>query len=86
MQVRDFFKSPFTVDELRGLIGPRPASYFLSRRAKKYKELDLERRAHSNEELIELMVQEPTLIRRPLVVSGDTLILGFDRDALTDIT
>ena len=67
-------------------MGSRPASDFLSRRAKKYKQLGLEHRAPSNDELIQLMVQEPTLIRRPLVISGDTLIVGFDRDALRDVT
>jgi arsenate reductase-like glutaredoxin family protein len=31
------------------------------------------------------MVEEPTLIRRPLVVSGETIVVGFDRDALESI-
>ncbi len=37
----------------------------------------------SAEELLALMVQEPTLLRRPLAVRGEQAAIGFDRAGLT---
>jgi arsenate reductase-like glutaredoxin family protein len=42
--------------------------------------------AVSDEELIRLMATEPRLIRRPLVLVGDRLIVGADLDALRALT
>lgn len=39
-----------------------------------------------DDELLELMTQEPTLLRRPLIVAGGQAILGFDRNALEALT
>lgn len=80
---RDFFRERFTRAELaavltRAGLSPRDA---LSKRSRAYKELGLAGRAVSDNELLELMIAEPTLLRRPLVV-GDETVLGFDRDAL----
>src|SRR3712207_3167226 len=68
-QRRDFFKDRFTVQELMALLdraglGVRDA---LSTRSRAYTALDLAEKNLSDEELLELMVAEPTLLRRPLV-------------------
>ena len=34
---------------------------------------------------MELMVEDPTLIRRPLVVVGEQIIAGFDRREFEEI-
>jgi arsenate reductase len=34
----------------------------------------------SKKEAIDLMVQQPNLIRRPILVKGKTVIFGFDKD------
>lgn len=56
-------------------------SEVLSRRAKAYGELigdsDL-----SEEELLALLVREPTLLRRPLAVRGKRVAIGFDQTGL----
>lgn len=33
-------------------------------------------------EAIRLMAKEPNLIRRPLIVAGKQIVLGFDEDAI----
>ena len=35
----------------------------------------------SKKEAIELMLQQPNLIRRPVLVRGGTVTFGFDKDA-----
>lgn len=83
--VRDYFKDRFTVEELRDLLaslGLRPVDV-LSRRARAYKELVGGREADlPDDEILALMVREPTLLRRPLTVRGDRAVVGFDRAAL----
>lgn len=82
---RDYFKDRFTVEELRDLLARldlRPAEV-LSRRSRAYKELVGDREpALTDDELLALMVREPTLLRRPLVTAGDRVVVGFDREAL----
>jgi arsenate reductase-like glutaredoxin family protein len=60
-------------------VTPREA---LSRRARAYRELEIESRNPSDEELLDLMVQEPTLLRRPLVLGSRGSTVGFDRKGL----
>lgn len=84
---RDYFKERFTIEELRTVLadaGLTPHDV-LSRRAKAYATLIGERDL-SGEELLALMVQEPTLLRRPLAVRGAQTAIGFDRAGLTALT
>jgi len=57
----------------------------LSKRAKPYKDLVGDRDL-SEEELLALMVQEPTLLRRPLAIKNGRATVGFDREGLAALT
>jgi arsenate reductase-like glutaredoxin family protein len=35
----------------------------------------------SKKEAIDLMMQQPNLIRRPILIRGSKVIFGFDKDA-----
>ena len=63
----------------------RDPKKFLSKRSKKYKELSLDSADITEEGVIALMVLNPTLMRRPLVVSGETIIVGFDEHLLAKL-
>ena len=56
----------------------------LSKRAKPYKDLVGDRDL-SDDELLELMVREPTLLRRPLAVKDGRATVGFDREGLAGL-
>jgi arsenate reductase (glutaredoxin) len=78
---RDYFKDPFTEAELRELftsVGLSPAEV-LSKRSTVYKELGLADRSVSEDELLTLMVEHPTLIRRPIVVKDGQAVIGFNK-------
>jgi arsenate reductase (glutaredoxin) len=39
----------------------------------------------SKKEAIDLMMENPNLIRRPIVIKGSTVIFGFDKDAYREL-
>lgn len=65
------------VQELSRLL-PGGAKELLSTRSRRYKELGLAEKELSPEELIDLLVAEPGLWRRPVVVKGDRVVVGYD--------
>ncbi|MDP9191014.1 MAG: hypothetical protein M3P06_04850 [Acidobacteriota bacterium] len=52
----------------------------LSKRSPTYKEMKLGERKLSKPEAIDLMLQDPNLMRRPLVLAKGKAILGYDPD------
>jgi arsenate reductase-like glutaredoxin family protein len=51
---------------------------FVSRRSPIFKSRPL---PASKRQAIDLMVEQPNLIRRPILVDGDTVVFGFDKAA-----
>ena len=51
---------------------------FVSTRSPVFKQRPLPR---SKKEAIDLMMQQPNLIRRPILIEGDKVIFGFDKQA-----
>ena len=76
IQDRDFFKEPFSEEELRSLIGSRPVSDVFAWRSPSFKALGRDPSSVTESEMISLMLQEPRLIRRPITRVGDELIIG----------
>jgi Spx/MgsR family transcriptional regulator len=64
--------------ELDALIGSRDYLKFLNFRNELYREKNMKANPPSRAEAIRLMSLHPNLIRRPLLVSGSKIALGFD--------
>ena len=72
--MRDFFADRFSENEIRGLLGDRPVSEFFSWVSPSFRKLGVSRKSLSDDQLIAMMLEQPRLIRRPLiVVSGELL-------------
>jgi arsenate reductase-like glutaredoxin family protein len=56
---------------------------FVSTRSPVFKQRPLPK---SKKEAIDLMVQQPNLIKRPIFVRGDDVIFGFDRAQYAKLT
>ena len=75
---RDFFKEPFSETELKKiikLVGKSPYEV-LRKRDKMYKELDLENKKPSDDEIIKLMIKYPGLIQRPIIIKKNITTVG----------
>jgi arsenate reductase len=70
---RDFFREPFTKEELRALIGDTPVRDFFSMKSPSIAKLGLTPESMSDDEMLDWMLKEPRLIRRPLVVVDGVL-------------
>ncbi|MFV0387171.1 MAG: arsenate reductase family protein [Pyrinomonadaceae bacterium] len=55
------------------------ANQLFSKRAMKYRAMGLEKRELKDSELIDLMTDEYTFIRRPVVISDEFAIAGFSK-------
>ena len=78
VEARDFFKDPFTESELKKIIkmtGKKPQE-MLRKRDKMYKELDLDNIKKTDIQLIKLMVKNPGLILRPIVITKNKAHVG----------
>jgi len=81
LESRDLDKQRLTEAELEELIGDRDYREFLNTRNELYRTRKMKDHPPSRAEAIKLMAKEPNLIRRPLVIRGSRMVLGFDEAA-----
>jgi arsenate reductase len=75
---RDFGKKPLSVEELEQLFGDRPLGPVLNSRHEIYRSRDMKGRLPARDEVIRLIAENPNLMRRPLLVAGEDILVGFD--------
>jgi arsenate reductase (glutaredoxin) len=71
-----------TVEELDRLIGTRDYKLFLNSRNDLYRERKMKDNPPSRAEALELMAANPNLVKRPLLVKGKEIVLGFDAEEM----
>ena len=85
LELRDLGKDRMSVEELDELIGKRDHRMFLNTRNELYRTRKMAQNPPSRHEALQLMADEPNLIRRPVVLRGADLVLGYDEEALKRI-
>jgi len=78
LHFRDLDKQRLGAEELESLIGDRDHKDFLNSRNELYQAKNMKENPPSRDEAIALMAKNPNLIRRPVVVAGGRVVLGFD--------
>ena len=71
--------------ELGRLIGERDYKLFLNPRNELYREKNMKESPPSRKEAIRLMTQHPNLVRRPILVKGGEIVLGWDQQAMAKL-
>jgi len=85
LESRDLDKQRLTGAELEELIGNRDYREFLNPRNELYRTRKMKDHPPSRAEAIKLMAEEPNLIRRPVLLRGSQMVLGFDEEAYKEL-
>jgi arsenate reductase-like glutaredoxin family protein len=78
LETRDLDTQPLSEKELESLIGTRDYVPFLNSRNELFRERNMAEKIPARAEAIRLMSRNPNLIKRPIAVSGNEMVLGFD--------
>lgn len=74
-----------SVAELDALIGKRDYREFLNFRNELYRERGMKKSPPPRGEALRLMSENPNLVRRPLLVKGRSIVIGFDKEAMKEM-
>ena len=79
---RDLAKERLSSKELEDLIGNRDYKDFLNSRNELFRKKKMRENPPTRREAIQMMAKEPNLIRRPVVVAGGRVVVGFDEEGI----
>jgi Spx/MgsR family transcriptional regulator len=82
---RDLAKERLSAAELEKLIGKRDHEEFLNTRNEVFRRKKMKDNPPSRREAIKMMAAEPNLIRRPVILAGGRVVLGFDKDGIAKL-
>ena len=85
LEEHDLGKERLTAEQLDALIGARHYLDFLNPRNDLYRRGKMKENPPARDEALKLMAQEPNLIRRPIVIRGGQMVLGYDEEGLQKI-
>ena len=82
---REYGKNPLSENELREIIGEGPVENFLNTRTPLYREKNMKQKSPSIAEAIKLMLKEPNLLRRPVIIKGKKKLAGFNETEVKEL-
>lgn len=82
LDFRDLVKHRLTAAEIEKLIGRRDHRKFLNSRNPLYRRKNMKNKPPSRAEAIRMMARDPNLIRRPVIVAGGRVVVGFDENGI----
>jgi arsenate reductase (glutaredoxin) len=85
LEEREYGKNPLSEKELREIIGEGPIENFLNTRTPLYREKNMKQKPPSKDEAIRLMLKDPNLLKRPVIIKGKNKLTGFNEADLRQI-
>ncbi len=85
LQERDYFKEPFSEEEIREMAALSGIDQIFARRSPSLKQMGLVGRELSEDEMVNLMLKEPKLVRRPLIRVGNQVFIGGSGSVLDSV-
>jgi len=82
LNYRDLIKERLSASELEKLIGKHDHEDFLNPRCELFRKKKMEDNPPSRREAIGLMARNPDLIRRPVIVAGGRVVIGYDENGM----
>lgn len=85
LDIRDLIREPLNRNELTDLIGSTDIREFLNPSASLFKQRRMQAAPPTRSEAIRLMMEDPNLIRRPIIIKGKRKVFGFEETILKDL-
>lgn len=82
LNYRDITKDRLSAAELAKLIGGHDHEDFLRPNSEIFRKKNMKDHPPSRREAISLMAKNPELIRRPVVVAGGRVVIGYDENGM----
>ncbi|MBP0019178.1 MAG: hypothetical protein J7647_16710 [Cyanobacteria bacterium SBLK] len=82
VEAKSLLTEPWSCDRLRSFFGNRPISEWFNPSAPRIKSGEVVPSQLDETTALALMIEDPLLIRRPLLEVGETREMGFDRDRI----
>jgi arsenate reductase len=87
-EVFEYLKNKFSADDLRAIMTALNISdirEILRTKEKEYKELDIANEAKTQDEIISLVVQNPKLVERPIIIKDGVAVIARPMENLTNL-
>jgi arsenate reductase len=83
LEFHDFVNHPPTREQLQRWISIRGEGVepFINTRGTRYRELGLKDKTLSEADWLDMLSQDGKLLKRPIVVTDDEIVIGFDKSA-----
>ncbi len=85
LRLRDIGKDRLDPQEIENLIGQRDYKTFLNTRNELYRRQNMKEHPPTRAQAVKMIAAEPNLIRRPIIISSEKIIIGFDQESIDDL-
>lgn len=84
---RHLFKNPPTAEELLEIVKmtTNGMEEILSTRSQRFKNLDVDVNDLTVSELLEMLSEEPQLLKRPILTNGEQVVVGYNQSAMKNL-
>lgn len=77
----DLKKEPLTREELEEFVHRIGLDVLVNRKGMKYRQLGLNEKELSDDELFEQLLEHQTMIKRPVLIKDEAILVGYDEEA-----
>ena len=87
-EVFEYLKNEFTKDELKEIItqlGISDIRDMLRHKEAEYKELDIANKSKTQDEVLDLVVENPKLVERPIIIKDGKAVIARPMENLTNL-
>lgn len=82
LEIRDTSKKPLTAEELAKLVGHLDIKHFVNTASPSFKKNGLDKELPERREMIKMMADDYTLVKRPIIKSSRLITVGCDKDRI----
>lgn len=85
-QFIDVKKAPLSRNELKELEAKVGLDVLVNKRGRKWRDLGLKDKNLPDNELFDVLLKHQTMIKRPVLIDGESVLVGYDEDSFEAFT